>query len=61
MQNQTIASSIVDLTDGHYYVAAGLPCENEYVQAPWNLYDDAAPPVSQGQRNGRSATIGVAL
>ena len=59
VQNQTIASSIVDLTDGHYYVAAGLPCENEYVKAPWNLYEGAAD--DRVQKNGRSvAAVGVA-
>jgi isopenicillin-N N-acyltransferase-like protein len=54
VQNQTIASSIVDLTDGHYFVAAGLPCGTEYVQAPWNLYAaDAQIPMT---RNGRPAS-----
>ncbi len=37
--NQTIASSIVDLTTGEYRLAAGNPCEGEYESLPWNLYD----------------------
>ena len=46
--NQTIASSIVDLTTGEYWLAAGNPCEGEYERLPWNLYDasvakEAAP------------------
>ena len=40
--NQTIASSIVDLTTGEYWLAAGNPCENEYRRLPWNLYEGAA-------------------
>jgi isopenicillin-N N-acyltransferase-like protein len=40
--NQTIASSIVDLTTGEYWIAAGNPCENEYMRLPWNIYDDTA-------------------
>jgi isopenicillin-N N-acyltransferase-like protein len=51
VQNQTIASSIVDLTAGDYYVAAALPCESEYVKAPWNLYADG---IETATRNGRS-------
>jgi isopenicillin-N N-acyltransferase-like protein len=35
----TLLSSCVDLTTGEYHVTPGLPCENEYQQAPWNLYD----------------------
>src|SRR5213592_2495292 len=34
--NQTIASSIVDLTTGDYWLAAGTPCEGEYRRLPWN-------------------------
>ena len=34
-QNQTIASNIVDLTSGEYYIAAGTPCDAEYVRLPW--------------------------
>src|SRR5207249_1408980 len=36
--NQTIASSMVDLTTGEYWLAAGSPCEGEYERLPWNLY-----------------------
>ncbi len=35
---QTIASNIVDLTDGAYYVTLGPPCLQEYQRLPWNLY-----------------------
>jgi isopenicillin-N N-acyltransferase-like protein len=61
VQNQTIASSIVDLTAGDYYVAAGLPCAGEYVKAPWNLY--AGADAEAVTRNGRTAatSVGVAL
>lgn len=45
--NQTIASSIVDLTAGEYWLAAGNPCEAEYRRLPWGLYD-AAP--ARGER-----------
>ncbi|HEV8470305.1 MAG TPA: C45 family peptidase [Candidatus Limnocylindria bacterium] len=40
-QNQTIASSIVDLTTGEYWLASGNPCETEYRRLPWNLYQEA--------------------
>ena len=33
----TIASSIVDLTTGDYWLAAGPPCEGEYRRI-WNIY-----------------------
>jgi isopenicillin-N N-acyltransferase-like protein len=39
--NQTIASSIVDLTTGEYWLAPGNPCESEFRRLPWNLYDGA--------------------
>jgi isopenicillin-N N-acyltransferase-like protein len=39
--NQTIASSIVDLTTGDYWLAPGNPCEGEYERLPWNLYEGA--------------------
>jgi isopenicillin-N N-acyltransferase-like protein len=55
VQNQTIASSMVDLTDGQYFVAAGLPCETEYIKAPWDLYADAAD--QSVRKNGRSAVL----
>jgi isopenicillin-N N-acyltransferase like protein len=38
-QNETVASSIVDLTTGEYWIAHGNPCENEYELLPWSLYD----------------------
>lgn len=38
-QNETVASSIVDLTTGEYRIAHGNPCENDYELLPWNLYD----------------------
>jgi isopenicillin-N N-acyltransferase like protein len=38
-QNETVASSIVDLTAGEYWIAFGNPCVNEYELLPWNLYD----------------------
>ena len=50
--NQTIASSIVDLTTGDYYLAAGNPCQGEYRRLPWNLYETA----SEGTRQ----TAGIA-
>ncbi len=43
-RRQTIASNIVDLTTGEYYVTYGLPCDSEYQKLPWNLYDDATTP-----------------
>ena len=58
VQNQTIASSIVDLTAGDYYVAAALPCESEYVKAPWNLYADGG--VETPTRNGHTVARGIA-
>jgi len=45
--NQTITSSIVDLTTGDYWLAAGNPCEGEYRRLPWNLYDEAAGATSR--------------
>ena len=39
-QYQTIASSIVDLTTGDYYIAPGTPCTTDYQKLPWNIYDD---------------------
>jgi isopenicillin-N N-acyltransferase-like protein len=38
-QTQTIASTIVDLTTGDYYLATGTPCANHYLKLPRNLYD----------------------
>ncbi len=37
-RNQTIASSIVDLTSGEYFVTLDSPCERAYTCLPWNLY-----------------------
>jgi isopenicillin-N N-acyltransferase-like protein len=39
---QTVASCIMDLTNGDYYLAPGLPCESEYVKLPRNIYDSAS-------------------
>lgn len=38
----TVASSLVDLTTGDYWMAFGNPCENEYELLPWNVYDGPA-------------------
>ena len=46
-RTQTIASSIVDLTTGEYYVTLGLPTDSEYQKLPWNLYDDATEPAPE--------------
>lgn len=44
-QNETVASSIVDLTTGEYWISHGNPCSNEYELLPWNLYEtDGTPP-----------------
>ncbi len=43
-RNQTIASSIVDLTTGEYRIAAGNPCESRHQLLPWNLYEEARSP-----------------
>ena len=40
----TVASSIVDLTAGDYWISSGPPCENEYRRLPWNLYQEEAAP-----------------
>jgi isopenicillin-N N-acyltransferase-like protein len=62
VQNQTIASSIVDLTAGEYYVAAGLPCTSEYIKAPWSLYADADGDLETAKLvNGHSAIDGRSL
>jgi isopenicillin-N N-acyltransferase-like protein len=42
-QTETVASSIVDLTSGEYYVSAGLPCEAGYQKLPWSIYDETTP------------------
>ena len=38
----TVASSIVDLTAGEYWMAFGPPCENEYELLPWRLYESSS-------------------
>lgn len=43
-QNETVASSIVDLTTGEYWISHGNPCTNEYELLPWNLYETAGTP-----------------
>ena len=53
-QNQTVASSTVDLTTGEYRVVAGLPCESKYTKLPWNLYEDAT---ELRTSNGRLAEV----
>ena len=46
-QNETVASSVVDLTTGEYWIAHGNPCENEYELLPWGLYDSAVEPAAR--------------
>jgi len=50
--NQTIASSIVDLTTGDYWLAPGNPCESEYERLPWNLYEGATTTIKTRQAVG---------
>lgn len=45
-RNETIASSIVDLTTGEYRLATGHPCEETHTLVPWNLYADAPAPAA---------------
>jgi isopenicillin-N N-acyltransferase-like protein len=45
-QNETVASSVVDLTTGEYWIAHGNPCEHDYELLPWNLYDSATEPAA---------------
>jgi isopenicillin-N N-acyltransferase-like protein len=40
LQWQTLASSIVDLTAGQWWLAAGPPCEFEHLALPWSLYGE---------------------
>lgn len=40
---ETLASLIVDLTTGEFWVAGGNPCSTEFELLPWNLYEDADP------------------
>jgi isopenicillin-N N-acyltransferase-like protein len=37
-QYQTVASNLVDLSSGEYWLASGNPCENDYDLLPVNLY-----------------------
>ncbi len=50
-RTETIASSIVDLTAGEYYVSAGLPCQAGYEKLPWSIYDETTPELTP-QHNG---------
>jgi isopenicillin-N N-acyltransferase-like protein len=45
-QNETVASSVVDLTSGEYWIAHGNPCEHDYELLPWNLYDGSLEPAA---------------
>jgi isopenicillin-N N-acyltransferase like protein len=36
---QTIASSVIDLTTGEYFVTLGPPCQSDHRPLPWNLYE----------------------
>ena len=38
----TVASSLVDLSTGDYWLAQGTPCEHDFERLPWNLYDGPA-------------------
>ena len=40
---ETLASLIVDLTTGEFWVAGGNPCTTAFELLPWNLYEDAEP------------------
>ena len=39
---QTLASLVVDLTTGDFWVAGAMPCTTAFELLPWNLYDTAA-------------------
>jgi len=56
-QNQTVASSTVDLTTGEYRVVAGLPCESKYTKLPWNLYERDEDATEVPTSNGRLAEV----
>lgn len=43
-RNETIASSIVDLTTGEYRLASGQPCLSEHELLPWDLYAKSPTP-----------------
>lgn len=57
VQTQTIASSIVDLTTGDYYLAHGVPCENTYEKLPWNVLDGPELPAMHRPRVSVPATL----
>lgn len=40
-QSQTLTSSIVDLTDGVFWVTQGPPCKADFTALPWNIYTTA--------------------
>ncbi|WP_192860287.1 carcinine hydrolase/isopenicillin-N N-acyltransferase family protein [Mycobacterium sp. MS1601] len=48
LQSKTIASAVVDLTSGRYFLAPGNPCDTAYELLPWNLYDDGPRPGGNG-------------
>lgn len=41
---ETLASLVLDLTTGDFWVAGGRPCITAFELLPWNLYDGAAAP-----------------
>ncbi len=47
-RNETIASSIVDLTTGEYRLAHGNPCQASHDLLPWGLYSDEPVRVAVG-------------
>jgi isopenicillin-N N-acyltransferase-like protein len=46
-RTETIASSIVDLTAGEYYVSFGPPCEGGYEKLPWKIFDETTTFIPQ--------------
>jgi isopenicillin-N N-acyltransferase-like protein len=44
---ETLASVIVDLTTGDFWVAGGNPCTTAFELLPWNLYEDAERPARE--------------
>lgn len=44
---QTVLSSIVDHTNGEFYIAAGIPTDAPYELLPWNIYDTAPSQYSE--------------
>ena len=41
---ETLASLIVDLTTGEFWVAGGTPCTTAFELLPWNLYEGVEEP-----------------